>query len=125
MGNVSIQIIPLLHLSSVVLGYSSYIYELYCYELGPPVIQQPEHDNKKPVRGSRVTLHCKASGYGSLIYYWERRISENHKWFTIDHLINKISHTTGQTGQYRCNVTNEAGSVVSPVITAYRNNPLV
>ena len=75
-------------------------------------------------RGSCVTLHCTASGYGSLIYYWERRISEYHEWFTIDHTINKI-YKTGITGQYRCNVTNEAGSVVSPVLTVYGNNPLV
>ena len=100
--------------------------QLHCCHVGPPVIQQPEHDNEKPLRkGSRVTLHCTASGYGSLIYYWERRLAENHKWFTIDHFINKTSYRTGDTGQYRCNVTNEAGSVVSPVITIYGNNPLV
>ena len=46
--------------------------QLYCFNVGPPVIQQPKHDNKKPVRkGSqlRVTLHCTASGYGSLTYH--------------------------------------------------------
>ena len=102
--------------------------QLYCCNLGPPVIQQPERDSEKPMRKgsqSRVTLHCKASGYGSLIYYWERRLTKSHKWFTIEHTINKLSHKTGDTGQYRCNVTNEAGSVVSPVITIYGNNPLV
>ena len=100
--------------------------QLYCCDVGPPVIQQPERDNKKPLRkGSRIILHCTASGYGSLIYYWERRLTENHKWFTIDHIINKTLFRLGDTGQYRCNVTNEAGSAVSPVITIYGNNPLV
>ena len=98
---------------------------LYGCDIGPPVIQQPEHDNKKPIRkGSYVTLHCTTSGYGSLMYHWDRRISENHKWYPLNH-INKTSPKTGQTGQYRCNVSNEAGSVVSPVITIYGNYPLV
>ena len=99
--------------------------KLYHCNLGPPIIKQPKHDNTKPVRnGSRVTLHCTASGYGSLIYYWENRISEKHNWFTIAYSINKTSHTTGESKQYRCNVTNEAGSVVSPVITVYGKNLL-
>ena len=93
--------------------------------IGPPVIQQPKHDSIKPIReGSRVNLHCTASGYGSLMYYWEGRISENHNWFTIDHSINKTSFIVN-TGQYRCNVTNEAGSVVSPIIIVYGKNLLV
>ena len=99
--------------------------QLHHCHVGPPVIQQPKRDNGKPVRkGSYVALHCTASGYGSVIYYWERRLTENHKWGPLYH-INKISHKTGQIGQYRCNVTNEAGSVVSPVITLYGNNLLV
>ena len=98
---------------------------LYGCDVGPPVIQQPERDNEKPMkRGLRVTLHCIAFGYGSLIYHWERRILKYHKWYPLNH-INKVSFNTGQIGQYRCNVTNEAGSVVSPVITIYGNNPLV
>ena len=103
--------------------------QLYHCNVGPPVIQQPKRDNRKPVRKhsrqSRVTLHCKASGYGSLIYYWESRLTENHKWSTIKYNTNKTSYTTANTAQYRCNVTNEAGSVVSPVYTVYGNNPLV
>ena len=58
------------------------------------------------------------------MHYWERKISEKHNWFTIYH-INKASYRIRQTGQYRCKVTNEAGSVVSPMITVYGNNPLV
>ena len=98
---------------------------MYCHDLGPPVIQQPKHDLKKPMsEGSRVTLHCNAFGYGSLTYYWQKRLSEYHNWYTIYHSVNKTSFVAN-TGQYRCNVTNEAGSVVSPVITVYGKNLLV
>ena len=75
-----------------------------------------------PVRKrSTVTLHCTASGYGSLTYYWERRFSEDHNWFTIDKINNMTSFTASRKslGQYRCNVTNEAGSTISPVFTVY------
>ena len=68
--------------------------------------------------GSRITLKCTASGYGSLMYNWETRISEIHNWYTIKHSINKTLFRVS-TGQYRCKVNNEAGSAVSPVITVY------
>ena len=83
----------------------------------PPVLQQPSHANQLPLsRNSTITLHCRATGDGSLKYYWERNDSGN--WITVDNN-NRTSYTTGTTGQYRCNVTNEVGSVVSPVITVY------
>ena len=70
-----------------------------------------------PLReGSSYTISCRAAGYGSLTYYWEKKESE--KWITVDST-NKTSYKTTTTGQYRCNVTNEAGSVVSPVITVH------
>ena len=71
-----------------------------------------------------ATLKCRAAGYGSLTYYWERKDSGN--WITVDN-DNRTSYTTKTSGQYRCNVTNEAGSVLSPVITVYgmlSTNPL-
>ena len=99
--------------------------QMYCCDVGPPVIQEPNRHNKKPMKkGSLVTVHCTASGYGSLTYYWERKLTESHDWFTVDRIVNITTYKTKQTGQYRCNVTNEAGSVVSPVITVYGNNPL-
>ena len=83
---------------------------------GLPTIIQPQHASEVPLRSSTVTLNCTATGDGSLIYYWERNDSGN--WITVDSN-NRKSYTTGTTGQYRCNVTNEVGSVVSPVITVY------
>ena len=81
-----------------------------------PTIIQPQRASEVPLRSSTVTLHCRATGNGSLKYYWERNDSGN--WITVDNN-NRTSYTIGTTGQYRCNVTNEVGSVVSPVITVY------
>ena len=85
---------------------------------GLPTIIQPQHASVVPlnISTSTVTLQCTATGNGSLNYYWERNDSGN--WITVDNN-NRTSYTTGTTGQYRCNVTNEVGSVVSPVITVY------
>ena len=90
---------------------------MYIIVTGPPVIKQPLHKNNVPLmKGSNYTISCRAAGYGSSTYYWERKVSKN--WITVDNN-NKTSYKVTNTGQYRCKVTNEAGSVVSPVITAY------
>ena len=81
-----------------------------------PTIVQPQHASEVPLRSSTVTLQCRATGDGSLIYYWER--NDSGDWITVDNN-NRTSYTTGTIGQYRCYVTNEVGSVVSPVITLY------
>ena len=87
------------------------------FTIDPPVLSHPSHDNQIPLRKPlKVTLQCTATGDGSLNYYWERNDSGN--WITVDNN-NRTSYTTGNTGQYRCNVTNEVGSVVSPVFTVY------
>ena len=88
---------------------------------GPPVIKQPQkqpkRNNQIPLRsGSNVTVECRAAGNGSLTYYWERNDTGN--WITIDNN-NMTSYITRTSGQSRCNATNEAGSVLSPVITIY------
>ena len=63
-----------------------------------------------------VTLQCRASGEGLLHYYWAKENSGN--WITVNSN-NMTLHMVTTSGQYRCNVTNEVGSVVSPVITVY------
>ena len=84
---------------------------------GSPTIIQPQRHSEVPLKiNLTVTVQCIATGDGSLKYYWERNDSGN--WITVDNN-NRTSYTTNTTGQYRCNVTNEVGSVVSPVITVY------
>ena len=101
--------------------HGSYIFYV-C--LGLPLLLQPSHNDQIPLRrNSHVTLECIATGDGgSLIYYWERKVSEN--WITVDSN-NRTSYTTNTTGQYRCNVTNEVGSVISPVISIYGKDLLI
>jgi len=69
----------------------------------------------KPI-GRSITLMCRASGPGTLVYSWQRRISGN-PWTIVSNHSSK-SYTTPTTltiGEYmyRCRVNNEAGSVVS------------
>ena len=71
-----------------------------------------------PVNGN-VNLSCIASGLGTLVYSWER--SSGSSWTTVSN-DNTTSYTTDTTlaiGQYmyRCRVSNQAGSVVSNVVT--------
>ena len=66
--------------------------------------------------GRSITLMCRASGLGILVYSWERR-SSGSDWTTVSN-DNTTSYTTDTTltiGEYmyRCRVSNEAGSTVS------------
>ena len=59
---------------------------------------------------------CRASGLGTLVYFWERSTSSSSSWTTVGN--DNISYTTDirlTIGQYmyRCIVSNEAGSVMS------------
>ena len=89
-----------------------------CHCLGPPVITGHPTGNDIPMENS-ITLMCRASGQGTLVYSWER--SSGSSWTTISN-DNTTSYTTDTTlaiGQYmyRCRVSNEAGSVVSNIAT--------
>ena len=61
--------------------------------------------------GYNVTLECEASGRGLLAYLWEKRESGGD-WTIVDDS-NTTTYTTSISGLYQCNVSNEAGSVVS------------
>ena len=70
--------------------------------------------------GSSITLTCRASGQGTLLYIWERR-SSGSNWVSVDN-DNSVSYTTDSTlsvGEYmyRCRVSNEAGSMESDSAT--------
>ena len=85
--------------------------------LGLPIILLPQRTSEVALRSLTITLQCRAVGDGSLKYYWERKNSGN--WVIVNNNNSVPYIITGTTGQYRCNVTNEVGSVISPVITVY------
>jgi len=84
--------------------------------VGPPVIITHPTGGDVPL-GQNITLRCKARGTGMLVYSWERsRTTSNSKWSTVSTAnTNKYTTRTLSTKMfaYRCNVSNEAGSVVS------------
>jgi len=67
-----------------------------------------------PVKNG-FTLMCASVGVGVLMYSWER--SSGSSWTTVsnDNMTSYTTNTTLTIGEYmyRCNVSNEAGSVVS------------
>ena len=84
--------------------YSNIVYT------GPPLITVNPTGGNIPL-GTNVVLQCEASGKGSLVYSWVS-MQTGRGWTVIDNS-NTTTYTTSVTGLYRCNVRNEAGSVVS------------
>ena len=87
----------------------------FVLNVGPPEITAHPTGGDVPM-GRNITLMCRSSGLGTLVYSWERR-SSGSSWTTVSN-DNTTSYTTDTTltiGEYmyRCNVSNEAGSVVS------------
>ena len=65
-----------------------------------------------------ITLDCEGSGTGSITYHWETNINGG-QWMNIS---NSNSKSLGvgnlkQSQQFRCVVSNEAGSTRSKVAT--------
>ena len=65
--------------------------------------------------GRSITFTCTANGTGLLVYSWERSSGSNWTTVSSDNTISYAIDTTLAIGRYmyRCNVSNEDGSVVS------------
>ena len=66
-----------------------------------------------------VTLECEGTGRGSIIYHWETSNINGGQWMKISNS-NSSTLVVGnleQSQQYRCVVSNEAGSTRSNVAT--------
>ena len=65
-----------------------------------------------------VTLDCEGTGRGSIAYHWTTK-RVNKRWMKINNSNNKryIVRNLEQSQQYRCVVSNEAGSTRSNVAT--------
>ena len=84
---------------------------------GPPTITTHPTSQLTNVSMS-VTLDCEGTGRGSITYHWETE-RMNKRWMKINNSNSKryIVRNLQQSQQYRCVVSNEAGSNTSKVAT--------
>ena len=66
-----------------------------------------------------ITLNCEGTGNGSITYHWETSNINGGQWMNISDSNDKtyVVRDFAQSQQYRCVVTNEAGSTTSDVAT--------
>ena len=77
---------------------------------GRPTITKPFNDELIKFN-ERTTLHCTASGDGTVSYQWQE--FSNGSWMDISNSINP-EYTTDrltESTQFRCVVSNEAGEI--------------
>ena len=85
---------------------------------GPPTITT--HPTSQLINISiSVTLDCEGTGTGSITYQWETSNINGGQWMNISNSNSRILvvGTLEQSQQYRCVVSNEAGSTRSNVAT--------
>ena len=86
--------------------------------IGPPTIEI--HPSSKLITLSmNVTFNCTGTGRGSITYQWETSNINRGQWMNVSNSSGKIlvMGTLEQSQQYRCVVSNEAGSTRSNVAT--------
>ena len=87
---------------------------------GPPTIRT-HPTSQLTTMSMRVTLNCRGTGRGSITYHWEsKNINIRRQWMNISNSNNNrklVVGTLEQSQQYRCVVSNEAGSTRSKVAT--------
>ena len=83
---------------------------------GPPTITT--HPTSQLINVSMsVILDCEGTGRGSITYHWETSNINGGQWMNISSNVNTklVVRNLGQSQQYRCVVSNEAGSTRSDV----------
>ena len=66
-----------------------------------------------------VTLECEGTGRGSITYQWETSDINGGQWMNISNYNHRrfVVRNLGESQQYRCIVSNEAGSSRSDIAT--------
>ena len=85
---------------------------------GPPIIRT--HPSNQLITMSMVvTLNCQGAGLGLIAYQWESKRVNGGRWMNISNSNTKtlFVKTLERSRQYRCVVSNEAGSTRSNVAT--------
>ena len=85
---------------------------------GPPTITTHPASQLTNISIS-VILDCEGTGRGSITYQWETSNINRVQWMKINNSNSKalVVGTLEQSQQYRCVVSNEAGSNTSNVAT--------
>ena len=83
---------------------------------GPPTITTHPTSQLTNVSMS-VTLDCEGIGRGSITYHWETSNINGGQWMNISNSKTLVVRNLEQSQQYRCVVSNEAGSIRSNVAT--------
>ena len=85
---------------------------------GPPTITTHPASQLTNVSIS-VTLDCEGTGRGSITYQWETSNNNGGQWMNISNSNSStlVVGTLEQSQQYRCVVSNEAGSTRSDIAT--------
>ena len=83
---------------------------------GPPTITNQPTSQIINISVS-VTLDCGATGRGSIMYQWETSNINGGQWMNIGIGKTLVVGSLEQSQQYRCVVSNEAGSTRSDVAT--------
>ena len=83
---------------------------------GPPTITTHPSSQLTNISIS-VTLNCEETGRGSITYQWETSNINGGQWMNISNSNSRtlVVGTLEQSQQYRCGVSNEAGSTRSNV----------
>ena len=83
---------------------------------GPPTITTHPASQLTTV-SMNVTLNCEGTGRGSITYQWETNNINGGQWMNTSNDKTLVVATLEQSQQYRCVVSNEAGSTRSNVAT--------
>ena len=83
---------------------------------GPPTITTHPTSQLTNVSMS-VTLDCEGIGEGMITYNWENNKTNRGQWINISNSKILVVRNLEQSQQYRCVVSNEAGSTRSDVAT--------
>ena len=83
---------------------------------GPPTIKTHPTSQLTNISMS-VTLDCEGTGRGSITYQWETSNINGGQWMNISDSNNRtlVVRNLEQSQQYRCVVSNEAGSTRSDI----------
>ena len=85
---------------------------------GPPTIKTHPASQLTTVN-VKVILQCKGTGRGSITYQWETSNINGRQWMTFSRSNSRrlAVRDLEQSQQYRCVVSNEAGSTRSDIAT--------